>query len=76
MKLIYVVIYIIGMIIAAMMSWKCSGLQGRKINTRVWWAFVSSLMSWSYVINRYWIMNWDTCDVTGIKRLCDKALIK
>lgn len=70
-----IIFYVIGMIIAAIMSWRCSGLQGRETNTRIWWAFVSSLMSWNYVIVRYWIMNWDTCDVKGIKRLCSKAKI-
>lgn len=65
---IVLIIWLIGAIIAFAMSWSCSSLTNRSLSTKLWWAFVSSLSSWSYVLFNYWIMNWDTCNAQGIMR--------
>lgn len=75
MKTFGLIVYFIGFLIAAIMSWRCSGLQGRAMSTRVTWSLISGLGSWYYVLYNYWVMNWDTCDAQGLARLCTEKTV-
>ena len=63
--------WLVGCLLAFIMSWRCSSLTDRSLITKLWWAFVSGLCSWGYVFFNYFIMNWDTCDSKGITRAYD-----
>ncbi len=62
------IVFLVGAVIAASMSWKCSTLWKRKQSTKIFWAFVAGLGNWGYVLINYWIMNWDTCSKEGLVR--------
>ena len=65
---VVLIIYMIGFLIAFIMSFRCSNLTKRSLSTTMWWAFVSGLQSWNYVFFTYWLSNWDTCSAKGITR--------
>lgn len=54
------ILYVIGFFIAAILSWRCNAHNGFGFFSKLVFAFIVGLMSWSY-LPPYAIYKWGTC---------------
>lgn len=58
--IISIILYVVGLVIAAMLSWRCNSRHGFGALSKLLFAFIAGLMSWSYLL-AYAIYKWGTC---------------